>query len=185
MSSNDKMFDQVYVKVDNIDNVVDVENEIQALGFDTWSAEQIRGQMSDMMQTVQLVLGAIGAVSMIVAAIGIANTMVMSIYERTREIGVMKVIGCRLSDIRMMFLTEAACIGMIGGVCGLLLSHGLSVLVNIVMVSMMGGEGDISQIPLWLDLLGFGFSILVGIISGISPANRAVKISALSAIRQE
>lgn len=185
MTNNDKMFDQVYVKVDDIENVADVEAQIKELGFDTWSAEQMRGQMSDMMQTVQLVLGALGAVSMLVAAIGIANTMVMSIYERTREIGVMKVIGCRLGDIRAMFLTEAACIGMIGGICGLILSHSLSIVVNIVMSSMMGSTGDISQIPLWLDLLGFGFSILVGIISGISPANRAVKISALSAIRQE
>lgn len=185
MTNDDKMFDQVYVKVDDINNVADVEEKIKELGFDTWSAEQIRSQMSDMMQTVQLVLGALGAVSMLVAAIGIANTMVMSIYERTREIGVMKVIGCRLSDIRAMFLTEAACIGMIGGIFGLLLSHGLSMVVNVVMSSMMGADGNISYIPLWLDLLGFGFSILVGIISGISPANRAVKISALSAIRQE
>ena len=103
----------------------------------------------------------------------------MSIYERTREIGVMKVLGCELRDIRLMFLIEAALIGLMGGVVGVGLSFAISGVINAV------GGSALSIIPFWLVLLGLGFSTLVGILSGFSPANRAVRISALSAIRQE
>ena len=183
-SNDSRLFDQVQVKANDMNDVVEIEKAIQDMGFETYSAQQIREQMGEMMKTVELVLGALGAVSMLVAAIGIANTMVMSIYERTREIGVMKVLGCKLSNIRAMFLVEAACIGMIGGIFGLLISHGLSSVVNNILGAQFG-TGTISYIPLWLDGIAFAFAILVGVISGISPANRAVKISALSAIRQD
>ena len=81
---------------------------------------------------VQAVLGGIGAVSLLVAAIGIANTMMMSIYERTKEIGVMKVLGCSLENIRTMFLIEAGVIGFVGGVVGVALSYGVSAIINYI-----------------------------------------------------
>ena len=178
-------FDNVRIKVNDMKNVAAVEKAIQDQGFNTYSFEQIRKQMEDQMRNIQLVLGALGAVSMLVAALGIANTMVMSIYERTREIGVMKVIGCKLRDIRSMFLVEAGTIGLLGGVAGLALSYGLSYVVNKVVGSSMFGGGQVSVIPIWLVILGFSFSILVGVVSGLYPAQRAVKISALAAIRQD
>ena len=79
---------------------------------------------------IQADLGGIGAVYLLVAAIGIANTMMMSIYERTKEIGVLKVLGCSLKTIRNMFLIEAGFIGFIGGIIGLILSLLVSVLIN-------------------------------------------------------
>lgn len=180
-------YENAFVKVDDMKNVAAVQKVIDDAGFDTWSAEEYRKQNEATMKNIQMVLGALGAVSMLVAAIGIANTMVMSIYERTREIGVMKVIGCKLNDIRMMFLVEAACIGMLGGIIGIGLSYTLSAIVNKVMGNMMGmmGTSRISYIPLWLVGLGFLFSVGVGIVSGLYPAQRAVKISALAAIRQD
>ena len=102
---------------------------------------------------VQAVLGGIGAVSLFVAAIGIANTMMMSIYERTKEIGVMKVLGCDMGNIRSMFLIESGFIGFMGGVLGALLSYGVSVIVNrfVSMSDMMGMSGNLSRIPFgWL-----------------------------------
>lgn len=179
-------FDNVRIKVNDMKNVAAAEKMVQDMGFNTYSFEQIRQQMEDQMRNIQLVLGALGAVSMLVAALGIANTMVMSIYERTREIGVMKVVGCRLRDIRSMFLVEAGTIGLLGGFAGLALSYGLSFAINKVMGgSMFGSNSAISVIPLWLVVLGFTFSIAVGILSGLYPAQRAVKISALAAIRQD
>ncbi|MBE6113869.1 MAG: ABC transporter permease [Erysipelotrichaceae bacterium] len=179
-------YETAFVKVDDMNNVAAVQEYITNAGFDTWSAEEYLAQSQETMNNIQMVLGALGGVSMLVAAIGIANTMVMSIYERTREIGVMKVIGCKLNDIRMMFLIEAACIGMIGGVIGIGVSYGLSLVINHFLGGMMGyGNSAISYIPLWLVALGFLFSVGVGIISGFYPAQRAVKISALAAIRQE
>ena len=141
---------------------------------------------------VQLVLGAIGAVSMLVAAFGISNTMVMAVYERTKEIGVMKVIGCDISDIKAVFLCEAGMIGFMGGTIGIVISLIISVIANFAasaVIGSLGGDASagitVSSVPLWLILLGIGFSVVIGVVSGISPANRAVKVSALKAIHSE
>ena len=141
---------------------------------------------------IQLILGGLGAVSLFVAALSIANTMTMAIYERTREIGVMKVLGCKLSKIREMFLLEAGMIGFVGGLIGIAVSYLLSFALNyfgpmlqtvVMMLPMYGSK--MSVIPVWLALLGLLFSTAIGVASGIMPANRAVKISALEAIRHE
>lgn len=147
--------------------------------------------VKDQMKMIQAVLGGIGAVAFLVAAIGISNTMVMSTYERTREIGIMKVLGCKLSDIMTLFLTEAAIIGFAGGLTGILLSLGLSAVMNALsdsgVLSMFSmGEGiPISVIPIWLIIGGIGFSTLVGVLSGFYPALRATRLSALDAIKNE
>lgn len=183
-----KAYTNAKIKVDSFENVDEIEKQIKSLGFQTYSAKQDLNQAKSTSRTIQLVLGALGGISLLVAAIGITNTMIMSIYERTREIGVMKVLGCELKNIRRLFLLEAGGIGFLGGVIGLVLSYILSFTINKVSVSFMGDMGmatNISQIPPWLALFGIVFSILVGIISGYAPANRAVKISALSAIRTE
>ena len=133
-------------------------------------------------------LGGIGAVSLFVAAIGITNTMMMSIYERTKEIGVMKVLGCDLRNIRSLFLMEAGFIGFIGGVIGLILSFILSAVVNHVASTMSENMTDmsgISYIPIWLVFLSLIFAILVGMVAGFFPARRAMKLSPLAAIRNE
>ena len=121
------------------------------------------------------------------AAIGIANTMMMSIYERTKEIGVMKVLGCDMGNIRSMFLIESGFIGFMGGVLGALLSYGVSVIVNrfVSMSDMMGMSGNLSRIPLWLAFAAIGFAVFVGMAAGFMPAMRAMKLSQLAAIRNE
>jgi len=186
--TTEKTYDQVYVKAADIDTVEKVETDIQALGFQTSSMASMRKEMSQQMQTIQLVLGGIGGISMIVAALSITNTMVMSIYERTREIGVMKVLGCKLGNIRAMFLGEAAMIGLIGGLVGVGLSFGISALLNVVLSGAMAadyGGSALSIIPFWLVLVGMAFATGVGLVAGVAPANRAVKISAIEAIRHE
>ena len=129
-------------------------------------------------------LGGIGAVSLIVAAIGITNTMMMSIYERTKEIGVMKVIGCDMRDIRTLFLMEAGFIGLIGGVVGIGFSFLISFIINQI-VMKMGMEMTLSYIPLWLAGSSVGFAILVGMVAGFFPALRAMRLSPRAAIRNE
>ena len=143
-----------------------------------------------------LTLGfALGAVSLLVAAIGIANTMIMSVTERTREIGIMKSLGCTVRDIRIMFLGEAGAIGFLGGVIGCVISAIASVAINLVSVASAdvrgvvtavigGGEATrVSVIPWWLYLFAIAFSTAIGLLSGFQPANRAVRIPALDAIR--
>lgn len=143
--------------------------------------------MQKQYQSIQAVLGGIGAVSLFVAAIGIANTMMMSIYERTKEIGIIKVLGCGLGNIRTMFLTEAAFIGFIGGFFGLILSYFISFLINRFLAGAYG-YGDmqtLSYIPLWLPFIALVFAVLVGMVAGFFPALRAMRLSPLAAIRNE
>lgn len=181
--SQSKEYNEVLVKVDEMDNVQDVQQQIKDMGF---RASSLTDQLESMQETtkmLRLVLGAIGAISMLVAAISITNTMVMSIYERTKEIGIMKVIGASLKDIRGLFLAEAAFIGFVGGVIGIMLSYLLSFIVNMV----ASGQGSTMQssIPVWLALGAIAFATGVGIVAGYVPANRAMKLSALTAIKTE
>ena len=122
------------------------------------------------------------------------NTMMMSIFERTKEIGVMKVLGCDMGDIRNMFLTESALIGLFGGLVGIALSYGISAIINgltgggdsdVLMGFTNGGEGKLSLIPAWLAIFAIVFAMMVGMLSGYFPSVRAMKLSPLAAIRNE
>lgn len=172
------------LKVDDVDNVATVSNQLKELGYNVETNAEYMDSMKKQMAIIQAVLGGIGAVSLFVAAIGIANTMMMSIYERTKEIGVMKVLGCSLSNIRQMFLMEAAFIGFFGGIVGNILSLIMSAIMNLLAgkAQMLDGA-NISYIPVWLILASIGFAMLVGILAGYFPAKRAMKLSPLEAIR--
>ena len=174
---------EAMVKVYDLDDVEKIQTEIKDMGYEAYSLNDYLKQTQETSKMLQMVLGAIGAISLIVAAIGITNTMVMAIYERRKEIGIMKVIGATISDIRMLFLTEAAFIGFLGGIFGTIISLIASKIVN--MVGMNMGMQTLSVVPLWLVALGILFSTFVGIAAGFFPAVRATKLSALDAIRTE
>jgi ABC-type antimicrobial peptide transport system permease subunit len=175
------------VQADDIDNVEDLAATIQEMGYRvSTNAEYLKSAQQEFAM-IEAVLGGIGAVSLFVAAIGIANTMMMSIYERTKEIGVIKVLGCSLRNIKQMFLLEAAFIGFIGGLAGNLLSFLLSFGINVVTAhgGAMGMDSDISYIPVWLVAGSMAFAVLVGMVAGYFPALRAMRLSPLAAIRNE
>lgn len=179
-------YDQATVVVDKMNYVAEVQKKITELGFETYSNAEYLKTMQKQYRSTQAVLGGIGAVSLFVAAIGIANTMMMSIYERTKEIGVIKVLGCSLGNIRTLFLMEASFIGFVGGIFGVVLSYLISVTINHFGSALGGNTGyTISYIPLWLPLLAVGFAVLVGMVAGFFPALRAMKLSPLAAIRSE
>ena len=201
---NNKGYSNVTVKVATMEDVEPVQEAIKAMGFETNSAEDVRKPMQEQARQQQMFLGGLGGISLLVAAIGITNTMIMSIYERTREIGVMKVLGCKVKNIRSVFLMEAGVIGFVGGIIGVILSYFISFLMNYVNFSFggdnsgmsmrymgyYGGGGEqaaaqVSLIPPWLVVAAILFATLIGLISGILPANRAMKISALEAIKHE
>ena len=177
------VYQNAMVKVDNMDNVKEVQESIKNMGFRASSLTDELETMKETTKMLRMMLGAIGAISLIVAAIGITNTMVMAIYERTREIGVMKVIGASLSDIKKLFLTEAAFIGFAGGLAGILVSLGASKIVNIFAIRT--NSNMLSSIPLWLCGASLLFATFIGIAAGYLPAKRAMKLSALSAIKTE
>lgn len=201
-------YNNAMVKVADISLVADAQKEIEGLGFDTWSMESVRQPMMEETRRQQLMFGGLGAISLFVAAIGIMNTMVMSITERTREIGVMKALGCYVRDIRTIFLFEAGSIGLLGGIAGMIVSFLISVAMNLVSAGVVGyvqglfqgmplsslldlftqittPGSRISVIPIWLAFAGLFISLAIGVISGFYPANKAVKIPALEAIKHE
>lgn len=199
-NKKDDTYESVKVKVEDISLVEPIQNAIKEMGFETSSMEDIRKPMEQQAKQQQVILGGLGGISLFVAALGITNTMIMSIYERTREIGIMKVLGCNVDNIRSIFLGEAGLIGFFGGVIGVVISFGISYLLNTVNMNimgdsfggmgyMMGGMGEeaipISIIPWQLVVGALVFATFIGLVSGFYPANRAVKISALEAIKHD
>jgi ABC-type antimicrobial peptide transport system permease subunit len=176
-------YNQAYVRVDDMQYVSKVQEEIRSMGFQASSNVEWMSQVQEQSRSIQAALGGIGAVSLFVAAIGIANTMMMSIYERTKEIGIIKVLGCDMSAIRNMFLAEAGFIGLIGGAVGLILSYIISVLINFV--AKESYYAGISYIPFYLAVMALVFAVVIGMLAGLFPALRAMKLSPLAAIRNE
>ncbi|MGL5439987.1 MAG: ABC transporter permease [Filifactoraceae bacterium] len=190
-SRNQIQYEQVKIYVEDIDKVKEIGEYLKEQGYQTYSLNDMLETMQETARMIQAVLGGIGAISLLVAALGITNTMIMSIYERTKEIGVMKVIGSNLKDIKNLFLFEAAIIGLIGGFLGLVLSYIISFIMNTFLLGIIsnalgGVSGEkISIIPIWLSLLALIFSTGIGVFSGYLPAKRAMNLSALESLRNE
>lgn len=185
----DEGYSQIRVKVNDVKNVKVVKEELESMGYNASSMLDFVESMEKQSSMVQMIFGGIGAISLLVAAIGITNTMIMAIYERRKEIGVMKVIGARIKDIKKLFLLESAAIGFIGGTIGLGVSYIASYFLNMLgknMGSGMGGETiKLSIIPFWLASSALLFTALIGLISGYLPARKAMKLSALEAIKND
>lgn len=187
---NKKVYQNCAIHLFDVDQMESVKKKVEEMDFSTYSQSDYLDQMKQGTDVASAILTGIGSISLIVAAIGITNTMVMSIYERTKEIGVMKVIGASVPDIRNMFLLEAGMIGLMGGGLGLGISYGVSSLLNQLFQQHFGSEPGvegvmISIIPLWLSIGALFFSFLIGVITGYYPAKRATKLSAIEAIRTE
>ena len=180
-------YSRAQVFVDDMEHVPGVQKQIANMGFQASSQAEWMESTKQQSSMIQAVLGGIGAVSLFVAAIGIANTMMMSIYERTKEIGVMKVLGCDMGNIRNMFLIESGFIGFMGGIAGIILSYMISLVINrfVNMEEVNGMSGHLSRIPPWLALSAIVFAVFVGMAAGFMPARRAMKLSPLAAIRNE
>lgn len=182
-------YDNLKVVVEDVEELATVEENIRKAGFETQSEAGSAEEIKKSNMVVTMILGGIGSIAFIVSAIGIINTMLMSIYERQKEIGVMKVIGASVDDVRSMFLIESGFIGFFGGIVGLIISLLVGLVINSLAVnsgffgSMNGESSKIILIPIWLSLVGVGFSSMVGVLAGYIPARRATKLSAIEALR--
>lgn len=184
-------YDYILVRTKDIDETKRISKLLQERGYNNWSmANQLEG-IEKSARIIQAILGGIGGVTLLVAALGIINTMIMSIYERTKEIGIMKVIGATFSDVYAMFLTESGLIGLFGGMIGIVFSYLVSFIINQIAMgymNRMGPEAEamkFSIIPPWLALFALIFAVFIGIGAGLYPAHRAVKLSPINAIRNE
>jgi len=195
-------FDNAFVRVSSIDDTHRVAEIIEEMGFLTHYPGEFIDIQRRQQQNLRTLLIAIAAISLLVATINIANTMITSVTERTKEIGVMKVIGASIKDVRRLFLLEAVMIGVIGGIFGAGISLIGSYVMNNFDIPFLEGLGPpdmsgwwgmpamaedpvVSLITPWLLLLALGVAAGVGLIAGYFPARRATKLSALAAIRAD
>jgi putative ABC transport system permease protein len=136
-----------------------------------------------------MALAVVGTIALVVATLGITNTMIMSIMERYREIGIMKAVGANDSDVRLIILVESAVIGFFGGVLGLLLGKlgtmGVNALANYYVQKQAGTELAFFHFPSWLVISAIVFSILISMIAGLYPANRAARIEPVEALKYQ
>lgn len=193
-NSSDQGYQQVIVKSDDIDEVVNIMDQIIELGYGCYSPIQMLEDMQQQSAGLRQILLGIGIMSFFIAAIGIANTMYMSIYERTREIGIIKVIGAKLKDIRRIFMMEAWWIGVFGGVLGIGLSYLISLLLNKFNINLGSStiwtpDGEMklasSYIPIWLSAVALSFAPVASLLAGVLPSRRAMKLNVMDALRQD
>ncbi|MEK6918721.1 MAG: ABC transporter permease [Nanoarchaeota archaeon] len=153
--------------------------------FNIMTPEEILKSFGSILSIVTGFLLGIAGISLVVGAVGIANTMYTSVVERTREIGVMKAIGARNSSILTIFIIEAGMIGLVGGAIGVVLGIFLAKSLEFIAVNFLGTNLLAAAIPWWLIVSCLLFSFLIGAISGAFPAMRAAKIVTVKALRYE
>jgi putative ABC transport system permease protein len=187
-------YSQVIVKVSEVDQVLDISEQITEMGFQAFTPQSFVQGINNFYQILQFIFGGVGAIALLVAAIGIANTMAMSILERTREIGLMKAVGATNRDVLAIFLGEAAGIGFLGGLGGVIIGwlagQGLNVLAIVYLASQAGQQGGAPPsvavyTPFWLPLFALIFSTFIGMLSGLYPALRAATMIPVLALKYE
>lgn len=172
------------VTVDDINNVDAMVKKFQDMGYQTENSKEYLDTIQKYLKMIQLLLGGIGMIALIVAAIGISNTMTTSVFDRVNEIGILKVLGCDIDELRLLFLMEAAVIGLVGGIFGVLSSYGVRLVVNKAAVSLfhLAKGTQVALIPWWLALAGVIGSVFLGVATGYFPARWASKLRPIDAV---
>jgi putative ABC transport system permease protein len=183
------LYSALIVKVNAAQFSQDVEDQIKRKGFSAFSLNDALQGAKRAFILLDIVLSLIGSIALAVSSLGIVNTMVMSILERTREIGIMKAIGGSDGDIRRIFLIEASAIGFFGGVGGIalgwLVGRAVNFGANIYIQNQGGTPGNLFSLPFWLIGGAIGFSIAISLIAGSYPAARAARLDPIRALRHD
>jgi len=189
-------YDLFEVQVENQNQIGDVSNAIsnalrrdrnEKIGEETFTVQtplQSLSAVNNILNIINLIVIGIAAISLLVGAVGIANTMYTSVLERTKEIGVMKAIGAKNSDIRWIFLIESGLLGLVGGVVGALTGIGAAIGVSSIANQFLGSNLFIVTVSYTLLIEAFAFSFFIGIISGTLPAIQASRLNVVDALRK-
>lgn len=204
LGRNGDMFNSITVKVSSpevVDQVMaDMDAKLMILrhvtdrtkDYSITSSKAMQESIASVTQTFTVFLAAIAAVSLLVGAVGITNTMFTSVLEKTRDIGIMKAIGAKNSDIMAIFLLNSGLVGLVGGLIGVMLGSGISVMLPDIlsrgMMPGMGGPGGGSLrtvVPTSLLVIALSLSVLIGMVAGAVPAYNASKLRPVDALRYE
>jgi putative ABC transport system permease protein len=198
IDTEDLVFDQILVQAADRDSAGTLIETITNLGYNATGMGSYLSQISSFFGIMRLMLGGVGAVALLVAAFGVANTMTMAILERTREIGLMKAVGASDQAVMTVFLLEAGTVGLLGGLVGLGLSYGLQSLINSLLTGASSGGSAVSILSLDIslgsslieisgDLAVFALALAttMGVSAGILPALRAARMLPVLALKTE
>jgi putative ABC transport system permease protein len=194
INHDEEGYNGIIVRAADISGVVALSEQIIELGYQAWTMAEAVQSVSSFYTVMQVVLGSIGAIALLVAAIGIANTMTMAILERTREIGLMKAVGATNRDVLTVFLGEAAGIGFVGGLGGVIVGWALGEVLNVVALAYLAGQAATSgtpppttavYTPTWLPLFALAFATVIGFLSGLYPALNAATLPPVIALKYE
>jgi ABC-type lipoprotein release transport system permease subunit len=191
-------YQRVRVKTASTEQVRPVQERIAALELQATSPLSLLDEVNRNMLVLQLLLGSIGLVALIVSGLGVANTMLMATFERTREIGILKALGATEGQIARLFLLEASLVGLVGAIVGLALGWLAAQAVNFVLVQMLMGQMLASGVgpdptapptvldtPTWVPLVVLVSAWLVAVLAGLYPALRAAHLNIATALRAD
>ncbi len=182
-------YERIQVRVDTNDNLPIIEKKLIEEGYRVTALSKTVEQASKIFQGVQIVLATFGGIALVVSAIGMFNTMTVTLLERTKEIGIMRTIGASPNDVKYLFVSESVVVGFLGGVSGIVMGVGLGVTVNVflnIVAGQFGGQAvQLFSFPIGFLIFIALFSAAVGYLTGIFPARRASSLNPLDAIRYE
>ncbi len=182
-------YERIQVRVDSNENLPIVEKQLIEEGYRVSALSKTVEQASKIFQGVQAVLATFGGIALLVSAIGMFNTMTVTLLERTKEIGIMRTIGASPNDVKYLFVSESVVVGFMGGITGVAMGVALGLTVNLFL-NLVAGQFGGQSVALFSFPLGFltfivVFSACVGYLTGIFPARRASSLNPLDAIRYE
>ncbi|MGD0963827.1 MAG: FtsX-like permease family protein [Candidatus Acidiferrales bacterium] len=182
-------YQSLTVRVKSPAVVKDVEDAIKSMGLATFSLLDATSNLRQVFAVFDLLMGIFGSLALIVASLGIINTLVMAILERRREIGILKALGAADSDVRKLFFVEAGVMGMIGGLLGValgwLIGRGINFATNVYLRRQALPPLTVSSVPWWMVAAAIAFSIAVSLVAGLYPASRAARLNPVEALRYE
>lgn len=182
-------YDRAQVRVTASEFLNSVEEKLIEGGYRVTALSKTVEQASKIFQGVQMVLAAFGGIALVVSAIGMFNTMTVTLLERTKEIGIMRMIGASPTDIKLLFVSESVLVGFLGGVSGIVIGVGIGIILNFILNTLatnFGGQSvSLFAFPMWFLSFIAAFSAAVGYLTGIFPARRAALLNPLDAIRYE
>ena len=183
-------YDEVFIRAASLNDASQIVDWLSEQGYRVQSLKVMLDMVNRGMIIIQTMLASVGALALLVASIGIANTMIMAVYERTKEIGILKAVGAAPSQIRTLFVLEAALIGLLGGIVGTILGWLLGKVLNVAILEILRWQevniqGTFFVVAWWLVVAALAFATLIGLLAGLYPAARAARLAPLDALRYE